>query len=163
MNHQIQLKVNGIDHQLDVPARRLLVDCLRYDLGLTGTKEGCSVGVCGACAVLLNGEMIASCIALAVAADGAEIITIEGIAQDGKLHPVQQAFIDHGGFQCGICTPGQVIAAKSLLDNNPDPTEEEVREWMMGNLCRCTGYYGILESVMSAVRTSQESARESGS
>ncbi len=163
MNHQIQLKVNGINHQLDVPARRLLVDCLRYDLGLTGTKEGCSVGVCGACAVLLNGEMIASCIALAVAADGAEITTIEGIAQDGKLHPVQQAFIDHGGFQCGICTPGQVIAAKSLLDNNPDPTEEEVREWMMGNLCRCTGYYGILESVMSAVRTSQENARESGS
>ncbi len=163
MNHQIRLKVNGTDHQLDVPARRLLVDCLRYDLGLTGTKEGCSVGVCGACAVLLNGEMIASCIALAVAADGAEITTIEGIAQDGKLHPVQQAFIDHGGFQCGICTPGQVIAAKSLLDNNPDPTEEEVREWMMGNLCRCTGYYGILESVMSAVRTSQDSARESGS
>ena len=163
MNHQIQLKVNGVDHQLDVPARRLLVDCLRYDLGLTGTKEGCSVGVCGACAVLLNGEMIASCIALAVAADGAEITTIEGIAQDGKLHPVQQAFIDHGGFQCGICTPGQVIAAKSLLDNNPDPTEEEVREWMMGNLCRCTGYYGILESVMSAARTSQESASGSGS
>ena len=163
MNHQIRLKVNGTDHQLDIPARRLLVDCLRYDLGLTGTKEGCSVGVCGACAVLLNGEMIASCISLAVAADGAEIITIEGIAQDGKLHPVQQAFIDHGGFQCGICTPGQVIAAKSLLDNNPDPTEEEVREWMMGNLCRCTGYYGILESVMSAVRTSQESGRESGS
>jgi len=163
MNHQIRLKVNGTDHQLDIPARRLLVDCLRYDLGLTGTKEGCSVGVCGACAVLLNGEMIASCIALAVAADGAEIITIEGIAQDGKLHPVQQAFIDHGGFQCGICTPGQVIAAKSLLDNNPDPTEEEVREWMMGNLCRCTGYYGILESVMSAARTSQESALGSGS
>ena len=155
--------MNGTDHQLDVPARRLLVDCLRYDLGLTGTKEGCSVGVCGACAVLLNGEMIASCIALAVAADGAEITTIEGIAQDGKLHPVQQAFIDHGGFQCGICTPGQVIAAKSLLENNPDPTEEEVREWMMGNLCRCTGYYGILESVMSAVRTSQEAASESGS
>ena len=163
MNHQIQLKVNGIDHQLEVPARRLLVDFLRYDLGLTGTKEGCSVGVCGACAVLLNGEMIASCIALAVAADGAEITTIEGIAQDGKLHPVQQAFIDHGGFQCGICTPGQVIAAKSLLDNNPDPTEEEVREWMMGNLCRCTGYYGILESVMSAVRPTQEAASESGS
>ncbi len=158
MNHQIQLKVNGTDHQLDVPARRLLVDCLRYDLGLTGTKEGCSVGVCGACAVLLNGEMIASCITLAVAADGTEITTIEGIAEGGNLHPVQQAFIDHGGFQCGICTPGQVIAAKSLLDNNPDPTEEEVREWMMGNLCRCTGYYGILESVMSAVRTSRENA-----
>ena len=163
MNHQIRLKVNGVDHQLDVPARRLLVDCLRYDLGLTGTKEACSVGVCGACAVLLNGEMIASCISLAVAAYGGEIITIEGIAQDGKLHPVQQAFIDHGGFQCGICTPGQIIAAKSLLDNNSDPTEEEVREWMMGNLCRCTGYYGILESVMSAVRTSQEAASGSGS
>ena len=159
MDQRINLKVNGTDHQLEVPARRLLVDCLRYDLGLTGTKEGCSVGVCGACAILLDGQMVASCITLAVAVDGAEIITIEGVADEGRLHPVQQAFIDHGGFQCGICTPGQVIAAKSLLDMNPDPTDEEIREWMMGNLCRCTGYYGILDSVKNAARTSQEAGR----
>ena len=137
----------------------MLVDCLRYDLGLTGTKEGCSVGVCGACTVLVDGQMVASCITLAVTADGADITTVEGLAKDGKLHPVQQAFIDHGGFQCGICTPGQVITAKALLDVNPDPTEEEIKDWMMGNLCRCTGYYGILESVKNAARTSQDGGR----
>ena len=159
MDQRIQLKVNGADHRLEVPARRLLVDCLRYDLGLTGTKEGCSVGVCGACTVLIDGQMIASCITLAVAVDGADITTVEGLAEQGRLHPVQQAFIDHGGFQCGICTPGQVVAAKALLDINPDPTEEEIREWMMGNLCRCTGYYGILESVKNAARALQEAGR----
>ncbi len=159
MDQSIQFRVNGVDHQLQVPARRLLVDCLRYDLGLTGTKEGCSVGVCGACTVLIDGRMIASCITLAVAADGADITTIEGLAEEGQLHPVQQAFIDHGGFQCGICTPGQVLAAKSLLDINPDPTENDIREWMMGNLCRCTGYYGILESVKNAARAVQETAQ----
>ena len=150
MDQQIRMTVNGTEHQLEIPARRLLVDCLRYDLGLTGTKEGCSVGVCGACTVLIDGEMAASCITLAVAADGAQITTIEGIAQEGRLHPVQQAFIDHGGFQCGICTPGQIIAAKALLDFNPSPTEDEIKTWMMGNLCRCTGYYGILNSVAAA-------------
>lgn len=150
MDQQIRMTVNGTEHQLEIPARRLLVDCLRYDLGLTGTKEGCSVGVCGACTVLIDGEMAASCITLAVAADGAQITTIEGIAQEGRLHPVQQAFIDHGGFQCGICTPGQIIAAKALLDFNPSPTEDEIKAWMMGNLCRCTGYYGILNSVAAA-------------
>ena len=159
MNQKVHLKINGTDHELDIPARRLLVDCIRYDIGLTGTKESCSVGVCGACAVLVNGEMYASCITLAVTADGADITTVEGLAQDGKLHPVQQAFIDHGGFQCGICTPGQVITAKALLDVNPDPTEEEIKDWMMGNLCRCTGYYGILESVKNAARTSLEPGR----
>jgi carbon-monoxide dehydrogenase small subunit len=152
MNHKVHLKVNGTDHELDIPARRLLVDCIRYDIGLTGTKEGCSVGVCGSCAVLVDGEMFASCITLAVAVDGSEITTIEGIAENGKLHPVQQAFIDNGGFQCGICTPGQVIAAKSLLDENPNPTEDEIKQWMMGNLCRCTGYYGILNSVAAAAK-----------
>ncbi len=152
MNQKVRLKVNGIDHELNIPARRLLVDCIRYDIGLTGTKEGCSVGVCGSCAVLVDGEMYASCITLAAAVDGSEIITIEGIAQDGKLHPVQQAFIENGGFQCGICTPGQVIAAKSLLDENPNPTEDEIKRWMMGNLCRCTGYYGILNSVAAAAK-----------
>ena len=156
MTQRVHFKVNGTDHQLDIPARRLLVDCLRFDLGLTGTKEGCSVGVCGACTVLVDGQMAASCIMLAVAADGAEITTIEGIAQNGKLHPVQQAFIDHGGFQCGICTPGQIVAAKALLDTKPDPSEDEIKAWMMGNLCRCTGYYGILNSVVNAARTARE-------
>ena len=154
MNQPVHLKVNGTDHHLEVPARRLLVDCLRYDLGLTGTKEGCSVGVCGACTVLIDGQMAASCIMLAVAADGAGITTIEGVAQEGRLHPVQQAFIDYGGFQCGICTPGQIMAAKALLDLNSNPTEDEIKDWMMGNLCRCTGYYKILESVINAARSS---------
>ena len=152
MNQKVSLRVNGADHELEIPARRLLVDCLRFDLGLTGTKEGCSVGVCGACTVLVDGELNASCITLAAAVDGSEITTIEGIAQDGELHPVQQAFIENGGFQCGICTPGQIVAAKTLLDNNPDPSEDEVKAWMMGNLCRCTGYYGILNSVLAAAR-----------
>ena len=157
MNQQITLNVNGTAHEIEVPARRLLVDCLRYDLGLTGTKEGCSVGVCGACTVLIDGKMTASCIMLAVAADGSEITTIEGLALDGKLHPVQQAFIDYGGFQCGICTPGQILAAKALLDLNANPTEDEIKEWMMGNLCRCTGYYGILNSVAGAAKSMQAS------
>ena len=159
MNQRVSFKVNGTEHELDVPARRLLVDCLRYDLGLTGTKEGCSVGVCGACTVLIDGAMTASCIMLTVAADGAEITTIEGLAQEGRLHPIQQSFIDYGGFQCGICTPGQIMAAKALLDVNPDPTEDEIREWMMGNLCRCTGYYKILESVLQAIGPTQDAAK----
>ena len=157
MDQQIRLTVNGTERQMEVPARRLLVDFLRYDLGLTGTKEGCSVGVCGACTVLIDGEMAASCITLTAAVDGAQITTIEGIAQDGRLHPVQQAFIDHGGFQCGICTPGQVMAAKALLDENPNPSEDEIKAWMMGNLCRCTGYYGILNSVAAAARSASGS------
>ena len=162
MNQKVHLKINGTDHELDIPARRLLVDCIRYDIGLTGTKESCSVGVCGACAVLVNGEMYASCITLAVAVDGSEITTIEGIAENGNLHPIQQAFIDHGGFQCGICTPGQVIAAKSLLEDNPPPTEGEIKEYMMGNLCRCTGYYGILNSIAAAADTMNKAAGSGG-
>ena len=153
MNQSVTLTVNGVPCTRDIPASRLLVDFLRYDLGLTGTKEGCSVGVCGACTVLVDGEMAASCIALAANLEGAEITTIEGLAQEGRLHPVQQAFIDYGGFQCGICTPGQVMAAKALLEVNPQPTESEIREWMMGNLCRCTGYYKIVESVVQAAAT----------
>ena len=155
----IRLKVNGKDQDVQVQPQQLLVDCLRYDLGLTGTKEGCSVGVCGACTVLVDGRMVASCIMLAVAADGAEITTIEGLAEDGRLHPLQQSFIDYGGFQCGICTPGQIMAAKALLDEIPDPSEDEVKEWMMGNLCRCTGYYKILESIVKAVEAGKGSGR----
>lgn len=150
MNKKIRMRVNGKRVEAEVPTNRLLIDCLRYDLGLTGTKEGCSVGVCGACTVLMDGEMVSSCLALAVFADGHEITTVEGLAKDGKLHAVQQSFIHYGGFQCGICTPGQVVAAKALLDEVPKPNEEQIKEWMMGNLCRCTGYYKIIESIQKA-------------
>jgi aerobic carbon-monoxide dehydrogenase small subunit len=146
----VRLRVNGQPYEATVPARRTLVDMLRYDLGLTGTKEACSVGVCGACTVLLNGRNIASCITLAVQANGSDVTTIEGIAEGDHLHPLQQAFIDCGGFQCGICTPGQIVAAKALLDGNPRPSEDQIKDWMMGNLCRCTGYYQILEAVAKA-------------
>jgi carbon-monoxide dehydrogenase small subunit len=148
--YTVKVTINGQPHEVKVPARRTLVDMLRYDLDMTGTKETCSVGVCGACTVLIDGEIAASCIILAVQADGANITTIEGVANGETLHPLQQSFIDHGGFQCGICTSGQIVAAKSLLDSNPSPTEEQVKEWMMGNLCRCTGYYQIMESIMKA-------------
>ncbi len=147
---QLRLTINGQLYEREVPNRRLLVDFLRYDLGLTGTKEACSVGVCGACTVILNGRMTASCITLAVQAEGAEILTIEGVGEPERLHPIQENFITHGGFQCGICTPGQILAAKSLLESNPDPSEDQIKEWMMGNLCRCTGYYQIIESIQSA-------------
>jgi carbon-monoxide dehydrogenase small subunit len=148
--HQISLTVNGRQHNVSVPARRILVDLLRYDIGLTGTKEACSVGVCGACTILLDGRIVASCITLAVQADGAEITTIEGIGTPEHLSPLQQAFIDCGGFQCGICTPGQIVAATALLAENAKPSEDEIKEWLMGNLCRCTGYYQIIESVQKA-------------
>ena len=147
----LKLTINGQAHEADVPSYRTLVDLLRYDLGLTGTKETCGVGVCGACTVIMDGAMVASCITLAARADGAVVETIEGVATDGRLHPVQQAFIRYGGFQCGACTPGQIMAAKSLLDQNPHPTEAEVRQWMMGNLCRCTGYYQIVEAITKAM------------
>jgi carbon-monoxide dehydrogenase small subunit len=150
--YTVNITVNDQPHEVKVPARRTLVDLLRYDLDMTGTKETCSVGVCGACTVLIDGEIAASCITLAVQADGANITTIEGVANGEALHPIQQSFIDHGGFQCGICTSGQIVAAKSLLDSNPSPTEDEVKEWMMGNLCRCTGYYQIMESIMKAAK-----------
>jgi aerobic carbon-monoxide dehydrogenase small subunit len=155
MTHTIRMRVNGKDFTTDVPSQRLLIDCLRYDLGLTGTKEGCSVGVCGACTVLMDGVIVSSCLTLAVSADGKEITTVEGLAEDGKLHPVQQAFIDYGGFQCGICTPGMVVAAKALLDQNQNPSDDDIKDWMMGNLCRCTGYYKIIESIRGAAARMQ--------
>jgi len=148
--HSISLSINGTRHDLEVPANRLLIDLLRYDLGLTGTKESCSIGVCGACTVIVNGEMLSACLALAVQYDGAEIATIEGLAEGETLHPIQEAFIEFGGFQCGICTPGQIMAAKALLDENAAPSTDEIKEWMTGNLCRCTGYYKILESIEAA-------------
>jgi carbon-monoxide dehydrogenase small subunit len=151
MKKPIRLTVNGEEHEALIEPNRLLLHLLRDDLGLTGTKEGCSIGVCGACSVIVDGRLVSSCLTLALACQGKEVATIEGLAKEGRLHPLQQAFIECGGFQCGICTPGQIIAAKALLDENPKPSEEEVKEWMSGNLCRCTGYYKILESVMAVV------------
>jgi aerobic carbon-monoxide dehydrogenase small subunit len=151
--HTLQLTVNGQAHSVTIPANRLLIHVLREDLALTGTKEGCSVGVCGACSVLVNGELVSACLLPAVMADGAAITTVEGLAPDAEhLSPLQESFIKHGGFQCGICTPGQLIAATALLEATPHPTEAQVREWMMGNLCRCTGYYQIVDSIMAVAR-----------
>ena len=149
---RISLHVNGQQISREIPDNRLLVDFIRYDLELTGTKEGCSVGACGACTVILDGQPISSCITLAVMADGGDVTTIEGLAKDDRLHPLQQAFLDYGGFQCGICTPGQIMAAKALLDVNAHPSEAEIKTWMMGNLCRCTGYYKIIESIQAAAQ-----------
>ena len=154
--HPMNVTINGKEFSLEVPARRMLVDMLRYDVGLTGTKEACSIGVCGACTVLIDGRMVASCITIALQASGADVTTIEGVAQDERLHPLQQSFIENGGFQCGICTPGQILAAKSLLDVNPSPSEDEIKEWMAGNLCRCTGYYQIIESITKAIGASDD-------
>ena len=151
MKKPITLTVNGEEQQVEVEPNRLLLQVLRDNLGLTGTKEGCSIGVCGACSVIIDGRLVSSCLTLAAGCAGKNIETIEGLATDGKLHPLQQAFIEYGGFQCGICTPGQIMAAKALLDENPNPSEDEVKEWMSGNLCRCTGYYKIFEAVMAVV------------
>jgi aerobic-type carbon monoxide dehydrogenase small subunit (CoxS/CutS family) len=152
MTRKICITVNGAAREVEVPTYRTLLDCLRYDLALTGSKEGCGVGVCGACTVLLDDKMVSSCITLAVFADGHEVTTVEGLASDERLHPVQQAFVDFGGFQCGICTPGQIVAAKALLDTVENPTEAQIRDWMLGNLCRCTGYYKIVESIQAAAK-----------
>jgi len=149
--HVVRFALNGASQQVSVPANRRLIDVLRDDLGLTGTKEGCSVGVCGACSVLINGEVMSACLLPAVCVDGASVITIEGLAPDDEhLTALQDAFIRYGGFQCGICTPGQIIAATALLNEIPHPTTEQIKHWMMGNLCRCTGYYKIVESILAA-------------
>ena len=147
MTTHVRVTLNGEARELDVPDQRLLIDAIRYDIGLTGTKLGCGVGVCGACTVLVDGKMVSSCLMLAALADGTDIMTIEGVAQDGELAPIQKAFLQYGGFQCGICTPGQIMAAHALLAENPHPSEAEIKRWMMGNLCRCTGYYKIIESI----------------
>ena len=146
----IGLTVNGMRHELAVEPRRLLVDCLREDLGLTGTHIGCEHGVCGTCTVLVNGETVRSCLMLAVQADGATITTVEGLAADGQLNPLQQAFREAQGLQCGFCTPGMLMLATELLGENPSPSEGEIREAISANLCRCTGYQGIVEAIQLA-------------
>jgi carbon-monoxide dehydrogenase small subunit len=155
MKVQIQLKVNGLAYQKEVETRRTLLELIREDLELTGTKEGCGLGECGTCTVLLDGKPIKSCITLAVQANGREVTTIEGVERpDGTLHPLQQAFIDHGAIQCGFCTPGMVLSAKALLDENPKPSEMEIKQAIAGNLCRCTGYQKIVEAIRSAAQES---------
>ncbi len=150
MKVKVHLKVNGLAYEIEVEPRRTLLEVIREDLELTGTKEGCGLGECGTCTVLLDGKPIKSCITLAVQANGREVATIEGLEKsDGTLHPIQQAFIDHGAIQCGFCTPGMVLSAKALLDENPRPTEIEVRQGIAGNLCRCTGYQKIVEAILS--------------
>ena len=146
----IGLTVNGIQHELAVEPRRLLVDCLREDLGLTGTHIGCEHGVCGTCTVLVDGQTVRSCLMLAVQAGGATITTVEGLAPDGVLHPLQQAFREAQGLQCGFCTPGMLMLAWELLRDNPSPSEAEIREAISANLCRCTGYQGIVEAIQLA-------------
>ena len=147
--HSISVTVNGNSEALDVPSNMTLLQMLRQSLALTGTKNGCEAGECGACTVLLDGEPVNSCMMLAVEADGREVTTVEGLAEDGQLHALQKAFVDHNAVQCGFCTPGMLISAYALLDRNPRPTEEEIREALAGNLCRCTGYVRIIEAVQA--------------
>ena len=149
--HTLRFELNGQAQEVRVPAHRLLLDLLRDDLGLTGTKEGCTIGVCGTCSVLVDGAVMSACLLPVVALEGARITTIEGLTPgDDRLNPLQDAFIRYGGFQCGICTPGQIVSAAALLNENPSPTRDEIKRWMMGNLCRCTGYYKIAESIEAA-------------
>src|ERR1700730_6286259 len=149
--HSLRFELNGAQRELSVPAHIRLIDLLREHLELTGTKEGCSVGVCGACSVLVDGVLLSACLMPAAFVDGTRVTTIEGLAPDEQhLSPLQDAFIRHGGFQCGICTPGQIVAATALLESHPHPSVDQIREWMMGNLCRCTGYYKIVESILAA-------------
>jgi len=148
--HSITVRVNGEQERITVPANMTLLELLRQDLVLTGTKNGCSAGECGACTVLMNGEPVNACMVLAVEADGAEVVTVEGLALDGQLDLVQQEFMDEGAVQCGFCTPGMLISARALLTRIQDPTEEQIREALVGNLCRCTGYTRIVQAIHKA-------------
>ncbi len=149
----VRLTVNGVEHALDVEPRLLLVHALRDTLGLTGTHVGCDTSNCGACTIHLDGRAVKSCTVLAVQADGGTVTTIEGLGKEGSLHPVQEAFWNDHGLQCGYCTPGMIMAAAALLEDNPDPTEEDVRHGLEGNLCRCTGYHNIVKAVLDAAKT----------
>jgi carbon-monoxide dehydrogenase small subunit len=150
--HNISVTINGELEEVIVPGNMTLMKMLREKLALTGTKNGCSAGECGACTVLLDGEPVNSCMVLAVECEGANILTIEGLSGDNQLNPIQEAIIDEGGVQCGFCTPGILISARALLDRNPNPTDDEIKEAIVGNLCRCTGYVRIIESVKKAAK-----------
>jgi len=155
----VSTKVNGDTVEFACPPNEVLLDSLRNRVGLTGAKEGCGTGDCGACSVTLDGELVCSCLVLGVEADGREVGTVEGLAEDGQLHPLQQKFIEHAALQCGICTPGFLVAAKALLDRNPKPTETEIRYALAGNLCRCTGYDKIVRAVQAAAKDLRKSKK----
>jgi aerobic-type carbon monoxide dehydrogenase small subunit (CoxS/CutS family) len=155
----VSFTLNGRLQELDVEPHELLLDVIRDRLGLTGAKRSCDVQVCGACTLLVDGRPVSACTTLAFEVRGRSVMTIEGLAENGKLHPLQQAFIEHGGFQCGFCTPGMILAAKALLDENPRPTEEELKHFMHGNICRCTGYKKIIESIMAAAKNMSEATQ----
>ena len=150
MKRLIKLKINGELYEVAIQAHRTLAEVLREELDLIGTKEACNAGDCGSCTVIMDGKTVASCLTLAVEAEGREIQTIEGLAEDGKLSPLQQSFVDHGAIQCGFCTPGMVMSAKALLDETPSPSREQIRHGIAGNLCRCTGYYKIVNAIETA-------------
>ena len=153
MKHDIDLKVNGDVYKIQVDTRRTLLEVLREQLGLTGTKEMCNKGDCGACTVIMSGKAVLSCLVLAVEADGKEVLTIEGLATEGhKLHPIQQAFVDHGAIQCGYCTPGFIMSAKALLDRAKQPTVDEIKGAISNHICRCTGYVQIIEAIQAAAK-----------
>ncbi len=148
MKKHIVLKVNGVKREILVAPNELLLNVLRDQLGLTGAKYGCGIGECGSCTVLLDGEPVLSCLTLAIGLDGSDIVTVEGISKpDGSLHPLQESFLEHGAVQCGFCTPGMVVMGKALLDENPKPTEDDIREHIRGNFCRCTGYTQIVKAI----------------
>lgn len=149
----MKLDVNGQLYDIPAEPHETLLDVLRNRLGLTGAKQGCSGGGCGACTVLLDGRPVYSCMVFAARTEGMKITTIEGLTRNGELHPIQRAFVEHGAVQCGYCTPGQILAAKALIDQNPSPSESQVKEAIVGNLCRCTGYVKIVKAVLAAVRT----------
>ena len=151
MKKELRLVVNGQPYEFYVKPKTLLVEVLRDHLGLTGTKRGCNSGSCGACTVILNGMAVKSCSILALQADGGEVLTVEGLASGAELHPLQEAFLDHGAFQCGFCTAGMLMSAKALLDENPEPTKMQIKEGIHGNICRCTGYNSIIRAVTAVV------------
>lgn len=160
MTHDITLTVNGTEHELSVEPRTLLIHALRDEMGYTGPNVGCESSMCGACTVHLDGDAVKSCTVLAVQADGAEITTVEGLAEDGEFHPIQQGFQEEHGLQCGYCTPGMMMTSIQLLEENPDPTEAEIREALEGNLCRCTGYQNIVRAVENAAETMRAERQE---
>jgi carbon-monoxide dehydrogenase small subunit len=153
--HAVTVNVDGVTERLQVPSNLTLLQMLREELGLMGTKNGCSAGECGACTVLMDGEPVNSCMVLAVEADGANIVTVEGLSRDGHLDPLQEAFVEEGAVQCGFCTPGVLMSARALLNRKPNPSEEDIREALVGNLCRCTGYVRIVRAVQKAARASR--------
>jgi len=160
LKKQIELTVNGVKREILVAPNELLLNVLRDRLGLTGAKYGCGIGECGSCTVLVDGEPVLACLTLAIGVNGSEIVTIEGVSQpDGRLHPIQESFLEHGAVQCGFCTPGMIMMGKALLDENPHPAEDQIREYIRGNICRCTGYTQIVEAIQECSKEGENKSK----